>query len=411
MHETFTIKTRKNLIIKLDNDISLSMDEVRSLIDYELLSESNNKLASQSIIKTKDLNNDEYYLITLNNGGYMLVSAISYEVLEFCPFVKLDYTITENDYYYPIIGGIKNINNEYYLLSNNEKLNNDSINNLKAFSLNLKNQIKEDLYNEINNKVALLEKISDNSMYSSSSGGGATGAEDWVIDVDKEVIHADVECDHSWFFKYNKNQFSYHNGGKNGICEYIAFLMLVEYNDFFRAKGYFSDEEINKYVKTVRGTSFLNSIPIVDDQFVYDIYLSNNKKETLNIDDLKHVCKNFLLNKPIKYNVSSAYWYFGNPKNDIKSGYPAMMCGNFPDIGGGRGDIPHNIIGYGYFTKGTNKDKFLTHYGWDNCTQCIVSRKVFSTGYTWVLKDKTENPEERYIFDINGELNSGVHVY
>lgn len=59
MHETFTIKTRKNLIIKLDNDISLSMDEVRSLIDYELLSESNNKLASQSIIKTKDLNNDE----------------------------------------------------------------------------------------------------------------------------------------------------------------------------------------------------------------------------------------------------------------------------------------------------------------------------------------------------------------
>ena len=65
----------------------------------------------------------------------------------------------------------------------------------------------------------------------------------------------------------------------------------------------------------------------------------------------------------------------------------------------------------GYFTKGTNKDKFLTHYGWDNCTQCIVSRKVFSTGYTWVLKDKTENPEERYIFDINGELNSGVHVY
>ena len=41
-------------------------------------------------------------------------------------------------------------------------------------------------------------------------------------DVNKKEIKADVEVPYSWFFKYNKNQFSYSNGGSNGICEYAS---------------------------------------------------------------------------------------------------------------------------------------------------------------------------------------------
>jgi len=90
----------------------------------------------------------------------------------------------------------------------------------------------------------------------------------------------------------------------------------------------------------------------------------------------------------------------------INKGRPDMLCGNFPDIGD-RGNIPHNIVAYGYFNQGEFNGKYLTHYGWDNDTQCIVDRGVFSTGYDWSIVDNTKNKEKRYIFDINGSLKCG----
>lgn len=83
---------------------------------------------------------------------------------------------------------------------------------------------------------------------------------------------------------------------------------------------------------------------------------------------------------------------------------PDMICGYLPDTGD-RGTIPHNIVAYGYFTSGTYNGKYLTHYGWDNHTQCIVDRP-FLSGYDWSIINESSH-QHRYIFNVNGEMRCG----
>ncbi len=256
-----------------------------------------------------------------------------------------------------------------------------------------------------------LALLTESKIVNNESGGneesGGDDKSDWVIDADKKEITADVEIPYSWFFKYNKYQFSYSNGGSNGICEYVAFLMMMSYYDFFISKGYFSDEEINAYVSTIRGKDFKEAIPDISDDFVKDLFVKNGEKETLNLSDMGSLFKLFMNGKTsVNAKSISAYWLFGNPKDVIKKGRPDMLCGIFPDVGD-RGDIAHNIVAYGYFNKGEFKDKFLTHYGWDYDTQCIVDRGVFRTGYDWSIQDNTTDKQDRYIFDVNGTLQCG----
>ena len=93
---------------------------------------------------------------------------------------------------------------------------------MNAFSNSLFRNLNSRKQETINSRIALL----NNSLVANSdeggSGNGENGNFNWVIDVNKKEIKADVEVPYSWFFKYNKNQFSYSNGGSNGICEYAS---------------------------------------------------------------------------------------------------------------------------------------------------------------------------------------------
>ena len=405
-------KLKKSIESDSGNERLLSLEDIAKIALIEINSNCSNSIYTlKNYSIASDLLNNEYLYITFAPYGYSVISLDTYETVETDPFCQDVCIPSSNDIYYPIIGLIEMVNSNIRIKRTNQLISENSMyyTSLKQFSINYKNILMDNRETSISEKI---ETIQQRRLEKESSTGdsGNEGRKDWDIDINKRIITADVEIPHSWFFKYNKDRFSYASGGSNGICEYIAFLMLVEYNDFFVSKGYFDDQEISKYVTSIYGSDKISATPDVNDSFVTDLFKSNNFKETLNCGDLNNLSDAFLSNKSnISYKNVWAYWLFGNPNNVIKSGNPIMLCGFFPDTGD-RGEIGHNVIAYGYFDKGAYKGKFLTHYGWNGHTQCIVDRKIFKSGYYWALKDETLNSKGRSIFNINGKLESGTDL-
>ena len=383
--------------------VSFSTEEIANMALSEINSVSKNTQYSIDNWKElHDLNGNKFLHVNFNPFGYSILSMETYKTIECNPLRKASKEINTGDVYYPVLGVFEQ--KAYSLISRqrHNSIPKSSFASLTQYSDHFQTSLAEE------KQQSLLLKSNALKTTRSNSGGGNGGNQtDWVIDVSQQVVTADVEIPYSWFFKYNTDRFSYSNGGSDGICEYVAYLMLAEYNDFFKAKGYFSDTEISNYVFPVQAGTFETAIPNVSDDFVYQLYLNNGRKETLNTRDLNDLSNMFLSGKNVSYSNVSAYWMFGNPKDVIKNGKrPDMLCGYFPDIGD-RGSIAHNIVAYGYFTKGPFAGKYLTHYGWDGDTQCIVDRSVFKTGYDWSLADHTKNPENRYIFSVDGVMRDG----
>lgn len=414
-NSTFEIKNKfKTLSTSFDENatsqVKFEDSEIANLGLVEMNHSSNDTLNSiDSFSKVRDLNGDEFLYVNYKPFGYSVIDLTSYTTIEMNPFSTRKNEIKSNEIYYPVIGIVKESKDgKEYVDSRGGKYEKEMFKkSMNAFSSSLFNNLNSRKQETINSRIALLNNPTVANNDKGNGGDSGNNNFDWVIDINKKEIKADVEVPYSWFFKYNKNQFAYSNGGSNGICEYIAFLLMMSYNDFFVSKGYFSDEEISKYVTTNRGSSFKNAIPNVSDSFATDLFDKNDNKETLNIGALNSLFNLFMKDKTsVSAKTVSAYWVFGNPKDVINKGRPDMLCGYFPDIGD-RGDIGHNIVAYGYFNEGEFNGKYLTHYGWDNDTQCIVDRGIFSTGYDWSIEDSTKNKNKRYIFDVNGSLRCG----
>lgn len=384
-------------------NVSFSADDIANMALSEINSVSKN--AQYSINNWKelhDLNGNKFLHVNFNPFGYSILSMETYETIECNPLRKASMKINNGDIYYPVLGAFEQRSDVLISKQRHNSIPKSSFASLMQYSDKFQASLSEE------KQQSLLLKSNALKTTRSNSGGGSGGNQtDWVIDISQQVVTADVEIPYSWFFKYNTDRFSYSNGGSDGICEYVAYLMLAEYNDFFKAKGYFSDTEIRNYVSPVQAGTFETAIPNVSDEFVYQLFLKNGKKETLNTSDLNNLSNMFLSGKNVSYSNVSAYWMFGNPKDVIKNGKrPDMLCGKFPDIGDS-GLIGHNIVAYGYFTKGPFAGKYLTHYGWDGDTQCIVDRRVYNTAYDWSLADHTKNPENRYIFSVDGVMRDG----
>lgn len=380
------------------NDNALTVDEAVLLATAEMNEgvRQENFFTPKNTFLVTDFSAQPYIFISFAPYGSAVMSLLNYETVEINFFDKQDYSVFEGLgalKYIPTAGLYSFDGERYENALNNYSFRQDQTQELEAASQEYTDYLEENYEESVGQKIALLSK-----------GGGGSGQQSWDVDITNQEITADVEVPHAWFFKYNRWQFSYMNRGSDGICEYIAFLMLAEYQDFFGCAGYFSDSEITKYVTTRQGSDFASAIPNVADTFCEDLYEGNSKKETLDIGDLNDLLKSFMSGKSVSYDHAAAYWMFGNPKDVINKGRPDMMCGMLPNTWDGK-SVAHNIIAYGYFTKGTYKNKYLTHYGWDGKTQCIVSRP-FLSGYDWSIINKSPH-SHRYIFNVNGDLKCG----
>lgn len=367
----------------------ISLKEINSCVETQ-----DNFYSIKNFFDVTDLIGNEYTFTIFNPYGFSVISKETLETVEIDPFITDIYEYS--DIYMPVIGLLKDNGDSYQNFSKTYSISKSYLN---VYGENLRERFL------FSNKMENLEKKLE--LYSSQGGETGNTPSSTVIDVDNQIVNAQEQIEHSWFFKHNKTQFSYHSGGENGICEYVAFLLLCEYNDFFKAKGYFSDEEIESYVTTVPfGYDYISAIPTVSDDFVYDLFIKNKRKESLFINDLNSLADLFLSSKNIEYSTSSALFGTGNPRDVIKKGYPDMICGLLPKLTDTGEEDWHNIIAYGYFSSGTYEGKYLTHYGWNNRSQVIISLPFYML-YDWSLRDNTKNPERRYIFNIYNTMRCG----
>lgn len=376
--------------------------------------ESNEICSNNSFYKTsnyfeiKDFYDNEYILTSFEPMGYSVISKINLETVEFVFDSTFDFNILLNQNeirYIPTVGFFIKEDDLYKNIFDNQKYD---------FKVSSNSEIKNNLEStytlEINKKKTLINSYIKGKKIRKSSSNSS----DWIININEKVINADYEVPYSWFFKYFKNNFGYtsttKDGKSKGLCEYIALVLLLSYYDFFYHAGYFSNTEFSKYIDTSKiGTEKKDSFPKISALLVKDLY---NKYQyvDLNISDLNNVANGFLKNKNINYSLESAYWYFGNPEDVIRNkNRPDMLSGSFP-TGSSNEYANHNIIAYGYFSKGVNSGKFLTHYGWNNYTQCLVSRNVFRSWYDWSIVNKETTHTHRYCFNINGNLKCGCKL-
>ena len=392
-------KTRSRSVNVDDN--RLTIEEVIYMATAEMNSATDVKdyYKAEKALKVTDFSDNEYLFISFKPCGSTVIALQNYTTVETNFFDETDYSysLEERDYKYIPFAGIYEFDGETY--SNRQTAHAFSKENAYMAEENsayYADSMKETFSESIARKITTL---------SDSGGGSSGGRKDWDVNVLERVVNADVEVPHAWYFKHNRYRFSCYSGGKAGICEYIAMLLMASYHDFFSCAGYFSDEEISKYVYTMRGTTFEEAIPVLDDIWCLDLY-RNFGRDSLTAGDLNDLLKSFMSGKSVNYDRTSAYWLFGNPKDVIgNKKRPDMLCGYLPNPEKD-GTMAHNVVAYGYFTSGTYNGKYLTHYGWNERSQCIIDREFFKTGYDWSIINKSAHVH-RYIFNVNGELKCG----
>ena len=224
---TFEIK---NKLMSLSRNFDKNIDPKIKFTDYEIaslgLAEMNHSssTALYSFSKVNDLSGNEFLYVNYKPFGYSVIHLTSYATIEMNPFSTRQNVIKSNEIYYPVIGILKESQDgKEYVNSHGAKFEKEMFkDSMNAFSNSLFRNLNSRKQETINSRIALL----NNSLVANSDEGGGGNDENgnfnWVFDVNKKKIKADVEVPYSWFFKYNKNQFSYSNGGSNGICEYAS---------------------------------------------------------------------------------------------------------------------------------------------------------------------------------------------
>ncbi|WP_027334722.1 putative cysteine peptidase [Mycoplasmopsis felifaucium] len=246
------------------------------------------------------------------------------------------------------------------------------------------------------------------------------------------IIYADVEVPYSWWFKLLKTGFGHAsvasiegNDSKQGLCHYVAAAMLIQYNEFFRSAGYFSEKEIEKYVslpslspeKNVFGYLGAPMIPRVNDLLVEDLYkIYGNEWIATPASHMSKTISKFLDSKVNKnktftpnYSMGWKLWGSIGPWKYINEGAPYMIYSSILADPTKNEKIGHSVVVYGYF-KANGGGKYLCHYGWNNHSQVVVSTKALD--WTWAIRINIDKKKEiikpRKYFSYKGEYISGV---
>ncbi|WP_338822433.1 putative cysteine peptidase [Mycoplasmopsis felifaucium] len=377
---------------------------------YEI--DNENILLKQSLKSIKQIGKKEYEIkkyfycldnrtklclyIEFNPSGYVLMDLEDKNELIIEPFSKKHVTLTEND-----LIKFKNKNN----ISNSPVFDLVNLSFDKSFYINI---------NKGNTSFYKAQPVES-------------------TEPQNDIIYADVEVPYSWWFKLLTTGFGYAsvstiegNDSKQGLCHYVAAGMLIQYNEFFRSAGYFSEKEIEKYVslpslspdRNVFGYLGAPMLPRVNGLLVEDLYKKyGNKWIVTPASHMSGTISNFLSasenkNKTETPNFSMGYkvWGFISPWKYLDEGTPYMIYNGFLSDPNKKGEtVGHSVVIYGYY-KANGGGKYLCHYGWNYHSQVVVSTKALE--WAWAIRINIDKNKEikkpKKYFSYKGEYISGV---
>ncbi|QBF34640.1 hypothetical protein EG856_01745 [Mycoplasmopsis phocirhinis] len=264
------------------------------------------------------------------------------------------------------------------------------------------------------------------------------------INFAKELIKADYEVPHSWWFKVNSKMFGYAentnsywkfheylqkpilNGfdkesyyNSEGICMIIALSLLIQYQHFFVNSNWISEDLEKKYISypdyagTYKHEAYNNSRENID-------YIKQNNLPAIpyvspgfTIELLKHGWyKHFALNSwrnlrdtLVNYtksiNKTSYDWFHGEsffqkPWEQIYNNRPTLLAGSLKYSNDEV--INHGVVAYGkWYDKGNSiyRDKYLVHMGWEGYSQVVLDynwySRTFGISFSIIDTEKDDN--------------------
>lgn len=390
--KTNTIKSKvklnsyNNYSEKIDSDIDSFV-----LNEYKNFNKNNDfQIRITNKKNISGFSESSYVLYEFENKGYAIFDINNIDIIEMSTNTKSPFEGYYNNliyspmdgYYYKDGNGIYNIKTKEYISEELIQPLEKKSKYLKSISLNRKdkNSLKSKRKNFIKNK----------SKDNSNSGSNTKDQ------------YADVEVKNSWFFRENTHSFaSDHSFHASGDCGYVALGLLFTYHELFSSKGYFSDEEAKAYINNVYGVNpnEKHRVPSVNKSLIKKLVECHNTATQTPIA-LGTITHKFMEGKNIKYKVSTPPFHTKyNIRNQIDKNNPVIVtgllnveCGGYPK---GKKDF-HDVIAYGYYK---DSNKYLTHYGWINCSQIILSEYAF--GYVYYLENHNEHIHNNY-YKYNG---------
>ncbi|MDD6846466.1 MAG: hypothetical protein PUE07_02950 [bacterium] len=221
---TFEIK---NKLVSLSRNFNKNTNSQIKFTDYEIaslgLAEMNHSSSNTLYSKVNDLSGNEFLYVNYKPFCYSVIDLSSYATIEMNPFSTRQNVIKSNEIYYPVIGILKESQDgKEYVNSHGAKFEKEMFkDSMNAFSNSLFRNLNSRKQETINSRIALL----NNSLVANSDEGGGGNGENgnfnWVIDVNKKE-RPTLRYHILGSLNTTKNQFSYSNGGSNGICEYAS---------------------------------------------------------------------------------------------------------------------------------------------------------------------------------------------
>ena len=197
---TFEIK---NKLVSLSRNFNKNIDPKIKFTDYEIanlgLAGMNYSSSNTLYSKVNDLSGNKFLYVNYKPFGYSVIDLSSYVTIEMNPFSTRQNEIKSNDIYYPVIGIVKESRDgKEYVNSHGAKFEKEMFkDSMNAFSNSLFRNLNSRKQETINSRIALL----NNSLVANSDEGGGGNGENgnfnWVIDVNKKEIKADVGVPYS----------------------------------------------------------------------------------------------------------------------------------------------------------------------------------------------------------------------
>lgn len=360
-----------------------------------------------------------YSIFDINSGIILEVNPYSNSVID-----NLDY---ENYYYYPWKGFYYKKNNVLYDAVSNQVVNKETTDFLVEKSKNIRKS-----FNSNKNEKNLFFLNSSKDFYNQKNILRLKNSFYKQNENEINFIYGEREIKYSWYFKLCDNDnFPSNTGSEQGICGYVGASMNLAFSEIFKVKGFFSEEESEKYLtkavtipsyaKDYNGDIYMyfKDIPKFDDSFPYDIWGDDiGSSEPIGIErEIREFLRPKFKEGEFTYTVFSTYWLIGDVKSAIHSDCPAIYFGHmtkddFVNRPIGVDEMNHALVIYGIFNE--KEDRYICHTGWDNTesnqnnSQVILSGLGFLTGGFVYVKPLVKHKHAGYfINEINGTVYCG----
>lgn len=360
------------------------------------------------IVALEDFAGGSYLLYEFGETGCAVFDFNSFDTVELsCVAQSPAYGKNGIVRFVPMSGYYEQENNTFVNIHTQKTLSDDGVAYLREKSLSVQKAAR-DCFKYDN--FALVENFGSSAELKVEKKNQGPG-----FGTDGGIWHtADHEIEHSWYFKRNEWQFaSNHSFHTSGDCGYVALGLLFVYHELFSSLGYFSESESLRFIEhDINSDPNLEiEVPVVQDTLIGELVRKvNTPNQTAG--NLERIACAFLENKAMVCEPNHKVIYsFNNIKRQIDNNNPVVLCGdlNMDASGNNTGGRDfHDVVIYGYYDD--DHRKFLTHYGWANCAQVVLTDYTLSQIFTLEHQD-THTHNRYYLHNGHHYCACGFELY